>query len=144
MLHEITYISIGLEDIHPPAFFELLGEIRQQYCAKLSNGEVAAETDDYGCQNIVVTKDGQLKTVEDAAGDVISPDVQLGVLNEEGQCGARKGGRRRRFAGRKRSFGSKGYQYNIPKLPPLLKGVKMIDGRTKEQAMAAGTTLGSS
>ena len=63
MLHEITHISIGLEDIHPPAFFELLDEIRQQYYAKLSNGEVTAETD--------VTKDGQLKTVEDAARDVI-------------------------------------------------------------------------
>lgn len=28
MLHEITHISIGLEDIHPPCFWELLDEIK--------------------------------------------------------------------------------------------------------------------
>ena len=28
MLHEITHTSIGLEDIHPPAFYELNDEIK--------------------------------------------------------------------------------------------------------------------
>ena len=35
MLHEITHTSIGLEDIHPPAFWELLEEIKKQYKTKL-------------------------------------------------------------------------------------------------------------
>jgi len=35
MLHEITHTSIGLEDIHPPAFWELLDEIKKEYQTKL-------------------------------------------------------------------------------------------------------------
>lgn len=31
MLHEITHVSIGLEDIHPPAFYALLEENKQLY-----------------------------------------------------------------------------------------------------------------
>ena len=45
MLHEITHTSIGLEDIHPPAFWELLDEIKVEYQTRLTDGEVDGETD---------------------------------------------------------------------------------------------------
>jgi hypothetical protein len=31
MSHEITHLSIGLEDIHPPAFYDFLGGTKQEY-----------------------------------------------------------------------------------------------------------------
>ena len=51
MLHEITHTSIGLEDIHPPAFYELNAEIKQQYWELRRSGALAKETDTYvGCK----------------------------------------------------------------------------------------------
>lgn len=47
MLHEITHTSIGLEDIHPPAFYELNAEIKRQYWELRRSGAVANETDTY-------------------------------------------------------------------------------------------------
>lgn len=138
MLHEITHTKIGLEDIHPPAFWELLDEVRQQYVEKLQNGEVALETDDYGCNETVVTAQGEVKTIQEAARDTMdtsSPLLLTGSQTmEPGDCGAKKRRRwrRRRGGGRGNYRGySKGYQSNVPKRRPLLKGAKMIDGRTK-------------
>jgi len=141
MLHEITHTSIGLEDIHPPAFWDLLEEIHQQYLEKLQNGEVAQETDDYGCNETVVTAQGEIKTIQEAARDTVdttSSSSQLtvgGAPMEEGDCGAKKRRRWRRRRGRGNYRGggkySKGYQSNVPKRRPLLKGARMVDGRTK-------------
>ena len=137
MLHEITHTSIGLEDIHPPAFYELLEEIRQQYYEFLKRGLVDLETDDYGCKDMVVTQQGELKTIEEAAKDTMdSSQLALQVL-EEGQCGANKRRRRKRFRGRSITGRyNKGYQSNVPKRRPLLKGTKMVDGRTKAAKQA--------
>lgn len=129
----VTHTSIGLEDIHPPAFYELLDEIRTQYYEKLNAGEVDLETEPYGCNNTVVTQSGELKTVQEAASDTVRLDKEtMGKLGEEKACGAKKGRRRQGRRGGGRSGGSsKGFQSNVPKRRPLLKGAKMIDGRTK-------------
>ncbi|KAL3916658.1 MAG: hypothetical protein SGARI_007909, partial [Bacillariaceae sp.] len=149
MLHEITHTSIGLEDIHPPAFWELNAEIKQQYREKLVAGEVALETHDYGCNETVVTKYGQVKPIHEASRDILGSNFgkTSGGSNtkqtnsssnnskddnefKEEECGAKKKRRRRR---NRRKSGATGYQSNVPKgkKPPLLKGKKMIDGRTK-------------
>ena len=136
MLHEITHTSIGLEDIHPPAFYELLGEIHQQYKDLLQSGQVDLETDDYGCKDMVVTAQGELKTIAEAAKDTIESSP-LALTVTEGECGAKKRRRRRRYRGRNNNNNSaggshsKGYQSNVPRRRPLLKGAKMVDGRTK-------------
>jgi len=140
MLHEITHTSIGLEDIHPPAFYELLDEIRQQYYELLRAGEVDRETDEYGCQNLTVTPSGEVKTIQEAAREhhhTISNsntnnDPSLGQIAAEGDCGVKRRRRRRRrqWRGNNNKY-SKGYTSNVPKRRPLLKGAKMLDGRTK-------------
>ena len=67
-------------------------------------------------------------------GDDVSSSLGLlGAAGSEGECGARKG-RRRRWRGGGNRGGSKGYTSNVPKKEkrrPLLKGSKMIDKRTK-------------
>ena len=138
MLHEITHTSIGLEDIHPPAFWELLEEIKTEYRTKLAAGEVDLEKDDYGCDGQYISKSGELASVSASASDIFgaSGDSGLDLLSapgSEGGCGAKRGRRRRGGAG-KRSRGrghGKGYASNVPKKRPLLKGAKMIDQRTK-------------
>lgn len=160
MLHEITHTSIGLEDIHPPAFYELLNEIRKQYRHLLASGAVAAELDSYGCNSTVVVG-GAPQRIDDAARQV-DREQMLGLaralqppisgqaaaapvsLDEEGldagDCGASKrrrcGGRRKRPLGKlwKTTGADK-----RPKQPPLRKGAKMVDLRTKEGKKARET-----
>lgn len=144
LLHEITHVSIGLEDIHPPAFYELLDEIKEQYREKLLAGEVDKETDDYGTNGKFITGDGQIGSVAQSAADVLGingagADLGLNVLGSagsEGDCGAsKKRGKGSRHGGGRRGAGySKGYTSNVPsneKKRPLLKGAKMVDKRTK-------------
>jgi hypothetical protein len=133
MLHEITHTSIGLEDIHPPAFYELLEQIKAEYIQCLENKEVDLETDDYGCSANVVTVDGQVKTVREAASNVLGNTTDAFGQFAPEECGAskRRSSRRRfRGGGTKRSSSS-GFVSNLPKKRPLLKGSKMIDQRTK-------------
>lgn len=166
MLHEITHTSIGLEDIHPPAFWELLSEVRLQYQSLLNQGEVAAQArhynddDFYKCHETTVLE-GRVVSVCDAArqldrhqhlglstavaqasgsttGDASAgpeslppppdPDPDLDV----DQCGASR--RRKRRWRRRRSAGgpsSSRLSTRRPRKPPLLKGARMVDGRTK-------------
>ena len=141
MLHEITHTSIGLEDIHPPAFYELLGEIKAEYRAKLAAGEVYLETDDYGCDSNFVSSSGELASVSASASDILAPrgvlgDADLlGGVGSEGGCGASKRRRRRGGGARGRRGGNygAGYTRNLQKETkrPLLKGSKMVDKRTK-------------
>ena len=160
MLHEITHTKIGkvplspraaqlndikltvptgLEDIHPPAFWELLDEIKAEYKQRLESGEVDLEEDDYGCDGMYVSSTGKVAPISSSAldmfdGDDVSSSLGLlGAAGSEGECGARKG-RRRRWRGGGNRGGSKGYTSNVPKKEkrrPLLKGSKMIDKRTK-------------
>lgn len=144
LLHEITHTSIGLEDIHPPAFYELLDEIRQQYKEKLLAGEVDLEIDDYGCNGQYINRDGSVGSVASSAAELLGDDLKdlynIGVPNERdetGQCGvSKKRGNRRRSSKRGGNGGgkSKGYISNVinnEKKRPLLKGAKLIDKRTK-------------
>ena len=146
MLHEITHTSIGLEDIHPPAFWELLDEIKVEYQTRLTDGEVDGETDMYGCDTSYISSSGEVASVAASASDIVG--TSNGVFNNlnlldkvgsEGDCGSSKTRRRRRHGGghaRKKlgqggSARSSGYSSNIPKKRPLLKGSKMVDKRTK-------------
>lgn len=150
MLHEITHTSIGLEDIHPPAFYELLDQIKIEYRQKLAASEVDIETDDYGCNGQFISKSGEVASVTTSASDIVGTNGvnKLGLLGAsggEGDCGASK--KRRRMGGWKKrnnhSKYSKGYKSNVPKKRPLLKGTKMIDKRTKvgKAAMAERENL---
>jgi len=154
MLHEITHTSIGLEDIHPPAFYELLTEIKIQYKEKLVAGEVDLETDDYGCNGKYINRDGSVGSVASSSTDLLEHNsadnnIDDNMLNtaekETEQCGAsKKKGKRGR---RKYNVGgkSKGYISNVikEKKRPLLKGAKLIDKRTKvgKEAMSERANL---
>ena len=146
MLHEITHTSIGLEDIHPPAFWELLDEIKVEYQTRLTDGEVDGETDMYGCDTSYISSSGEVASVAASASDIVG--TSNGVFNNlnlldkvgsEGDCGSSKTRRRRRHRdgharkklGQGGSARSSGYSSNIPKKRPLLKGSKMVDKRTK-------------
>ncbi|KAL7541452.1 hypothetical protein ACHAXR_013268 [Thalassiosira sp. AJA248-18] len=140
MLHEITHTSIGLEDIHPPAFYELLDEIKVEYRKKLAAGEHNLETDDYGCKGQFISSSGELASVASSASDILGNNGVnnlglLGTEGSEGDCGASKKRRRHRGKWKKRNNkSSTGYTSNIPqkeKKRPLLKGSKMIDKRTR-------------
>ena len=152
MLHEITHTSIGLEDIHPPAFYELLNEIKIQHKEKLLAGEVDLETDDYGCNGHYITSDSSVGSIASSAADLLldhndinNLDDMMNTPGSETECGASKKrgrGRRRNGGGSggsgSRSIGgggekSKGYTSNVikEKKRPLLKGAKLIDKRTK-------------
>jgi len=137
MLHEITHTSIGLEDIHPPAFYELLNEITREYRANLESGQVAKETDEYGCNNTFVTISGEVATVGQAASGIVQQDGDVPLFASNEECGATKQRRRRRWrggGGKKRSAGKAMGTVALQKQEkrrPLLKGSKMIDKRTK-------------
>lgn len=129
----------GLEDIHPPAFWELLDEIKAEYKQRLESGEVDLEVDDYGCDGRYVSSTGRVASISSSAMDMFDGDdvgSSLGLLGSagsEGECGARRGRRRRRRGGGSRG-GGKGYTSNVPKKErrrPLLKGSRMIDKRTR-------------
>ena len=92
MLHEISHITIGLEDIHPPAFYELLDEIKREYATKLAAGEVDADTLDFGCDYTFITTQGQVLTVQAAATTTSHVDAAALTLDDGKDCGA---GRRR-------------------------------------------------
>jgi hypothetical protein len=140
-LHEITHISIGLEDIHPPAFWELLDEIKQQYSLKLQAGEVSKETDAYGCKDAYITGEGEVSNYEESAASS-SGNIQDNTLGDDGElCGARKAAGYRRRGGRGFRSGNKRSSVQAmgitaaekqQKRRPLKKGVKMIDKRTKD------------
>jgi len=49
MMHKITHTSISIKDIHPPALYELMDQIKVDYKEKFNTGEVDTESDDYGC-----------------------------------------------------------------------------------------------
>ncbi|KAL9191355.1 hypothetical protein ACHAXT_001061 [Thalassiosira profunda] len=149
MLHEITHTSIGLEDIHPPAFWELLDEIKKEYREKLAAGEVDLEKDDYGCKGQYISSSGSLASVATSASDILGANGTntlgtLGASGSERDCGAKKK-RRRRWNGKRGGGGnySKGYKSNVPKKRPLLKGKKMVDKRTKagKAAMAEAKNM---
>ena len=151
MLHEITHTSIGLEDIHPPAFWELLDEIKREYKEKLVAGEVDKENDDYGCAGQYVNKSGSLASVATSAADILGGNginnlALLGTQGSESECGASKGRKRRGNWKRKSGKNSAGFTSNVPKKEkkrPMLKGAKMIDKRTKigKAAMAERENL---
>lgn len=146
---------IGLEDIHPPAFYELLREIRKEYQSKLKNGEVDLETDDYGCSKSFISAGGEVGTIQEAASEEL---IELGAVESDeneaaDQCGASK---RRRRRGRQRGVGKKRSSSGMAmgtvalqkqqKRRPLLKGARMIDKRTKDgkAAMVARETMSAS
>ena len=85
-----------------------------------------------------MTREGELKTIEDAAKDTMDLSQLKPEALEDGQCGANKRRRRKRFRGRSNAGSrfKKGYQSNVPKRHPLLKGSKMVDGRTKSAKQA--------
>jgi hypothetical protein len=142
MLHEITHTSIGLEDIHPPAFWELLAEIKVEYQTRLTDGEVECETDMYGCDANYINSAGEVASVAASASDIVGTNRVFKNLNlldkvgSEGDCGSSKRRRRRQKRGgggarKKGGAHNSGYTSNIPKKRPLLKGSKMVDKRTK-------------
>lgn len=149
MLHEITHTSIGLEDIHPPAFYELMDQIKLEYKEKLAAGEVDLETDDYGCNGQFISSSGDLASVSMSAADILGNGVNnlglLGNAGSEGDCGASKTRRRRGNWKRNHKNYSAGYTSNVTKEKkrPLLKGSKMVDRRTKvgKAAMAGRENL---
>jgi len=151
MLHEITHISIGLEDIHPPAFWELMQEIKGEYATKLAAGEVDAETEEYGCKSsnkaadnnapLGHTNNGAASTTQ-AEDDANANEAAatLDTLQDGQSCGAGKGRYRRRRPGGSGENGAKrtavkalGIQAaeQSQKRRPLLKGSKLVDKRTK-------------
>ena len=138
MLHEITHTSIGLEDIHPPEFYELLKEIKGQYHELLGAGMVAKETDTYGTEAAYTTHDGRVTTVGEAARDVVGGSAGSGgggLPIEEFNCGVKKKRRGRGQRKRNRGSGSSGSGSAVAKKKqkrrPRGRGQKMIDGRTK-------------
>ncbi|KAJ1445079.1 hypothetical protein M885DRAFT_579845 [Pelagophyceae sp. CCMP2097] len=127
MLHEITHTSIGLGDIHPPAFYDLQKEIKQEYRAFLRSGAVAAETDAYGCDKLMVSGSGKLVSALDLYGPSADEPVED---MPDADCGVRRG--RRRNAGGRQQGGSTAPKNgsSVPKKRPLLRGQHMLDGRT--------------
>jgi hypothetical protein len=154
MLHEVAHTSVGLEDIHPPAFWELLKEISAQYRSLLIEGEVALETDPYGCNDAVIVN-GVPQRIDAAALQIDreqgpglgwalrvpsarpSPMLVSGAESGESDsrfaltegdgvqsCGASRR-RNRRFLKRRAVTKPR-------KAPPMLKGAKMVDGRTRD------------
>ena len=160
MLHEITHISIGLEDIHPPAFWDLLEEIKKEYKHNLEEGNVAKELETYGCDKTRITNTGEVSTVSESAN---LPNDFVDFSLDASDCGAgkrRNRGFRRRFGGsggrskKKRpvvqALGSRAaqQQQSEKRRPPLKKGAKMVDKRTKEgkglvAAMNTSSTRGT-
>jgi hypothetical protein len=165
MLHEIAHTSVGLEDIHPPAFWELLDEIKAEYRSALRSGEVALETDPYGCHETVVVR-GTPQRIVDAAQQV-DRDQRLGLAgalrppsvgeSQDGStatepltafedaeiqnCGSsnrryRRQRKRQRDVPRPNPPGDRAQvRQTAPKTSkkaPLLRGAKMLDGRTRD------------
>ena len=114
-----------------PAFYELMNEIKKEYREKLALGEVDLETDMYGCDAKVVTRNGMVITVAEAAVDIV-PKFQTKTvvtiastdfLDEE--CGVKRSRRRRMKGYRKRTLINNIGMQTTTKPPPLRKGAKM-------------------
>ena len=75
MLHEITHVSIGLEDIHPPAFYALLAENKELYF-KL-RGQIVSTKGGVGVDREILDSDDAL-------------DGPASIKDFKGECGARR------------------------------------------------------
>ena len=116
MIHEITHISIGLEDIHPPAFYDLMRENRR-LCMQLSG-------------NVVDTRGGVGLDKEILHSDQRIQDAAIELPDEQFACGVKKKWKRK-SVGVAKAVGVKAEEASEhAKKRPLLKGAKMVDGRT--------------
>ena len=126
-MHEVTHVSIGLEDIHPPEFYRQMNENWKIYRSLKSK--------------IVSTAGGVGVDAEILDGEVLQ-GMDDGAIGSDFQCGARKrwtGRWRRRSggAGTKRAGGGRARGVNTgEKRRPLLKGKRMRDGRTAKAKKA--------
>ena len=122
-----------------------------EYQKKLALGEVELETDMYGCDEKIVTRNGTVMTISNAAADIVPSFMTKNVTLDsptdnninDNECGVKR-------LRRRRSKGSAGYRKRKSKnlgtqtkQPPLLKGAKMIDKRTAagKRALTATATL---
>jgi hypothetical protein len=135
-----------------------LSEIRHEYRSKLLQGEIDLENDMYGCDSTIVTKNGDVMAIAEAASDVVPHFLNQSIAEatsvphtsddnfSDNDCGVKRLRRRRakKFGDKKRKrstfIGVKG---NSVRQPPLLKGAKMIDKRTLagKQILAASVSL---
>ena len=107
-----------MQFLKSPAFYELLNEIKLEYREKLALGEVDLENDMYGCDAKVVTKNGNVMPIFEAAADIVpsfmqgngttvsSPDNN--IVDDE--CGVKRL-RRRRMKGCAGYRKRKSYRY---------------------------------
>jgi hypothetical protein len=160
--HSFIYFKIGLEDIHPPAFYELLNEINN-IAPVWPMGKWRWKQMHFGCDEATVTKSGRVAPIAESAMDVLGPDKTTVVVvhhhldDDDGTTTGERNGitndssnefgvskRRNKSWGRRQRRGRNGssrcsYGHHVvagtnkkEKRRPLLKGAKMIDGRTKE------------
>jgi hypothetical protein len=119
MLHEITHITIGLEDIHPPAFYDAMRENRRLY------EQLKSE--------IVSTADGSTIDREILHSDDRVQNANVEVPEEQFVCGAKKRRKPKPSVGVAKAMGLKAEMAGVgQKRKPLLKGAKMVDGRSKK------------
>lgn len=118
-----------------------MNEIKKEYREKLALGEVDLETDLYGCDAKVVTRNGNVMTVAEAAADIVPTFMTKTVTTvtptdnilADDECGVKRFRRRRRKGStgyRKRTSMNNNTRTQTTKPPPLRKGAKMIDKRT--------------
>ena len=125
MIHEMTHISgLGLEDIHPPEFFEKMREVRGVYRKLLAEGAMDADDE--------ATDSGG-----DAAADGAGDSVEGGCKARKGR-GGRANKRKRRRPGASGATGAAGSSSSAaaagpkPKRRALGKKKSMIDRRNRE------------
>ncbi len=119
MLHEMTHIhGLGVEDIHPPEFYEKMREVIATYRRLLARG-------------MIVEADGDARG-DGGDGGALGGEVVHGELPEggcrRGRLGERKRGRRGRAGAREGT----GRGAQAAKRPALGKKRSMIDKRTTE------------
>lgn len=133
MLHEIAHIGgHGVDDIHPPEFYEELDKIRRQHRSLLAKGVIV---DPENCGQAVSTWTEDMRQVEGGCRTRRRRHAKARRRNDRKNSGSarnasdsRGGGSVARSTGRRRS----------EKLPPLGRKFKMIDKRTREgKRMAA-------
>ena len=117
LIHEITHISIGLEDIHPPAFHDLMRENRRLY------EQLKSE--------IVDTSNGSAIDKEILHSDERIQNAAIELPEEQFACGVKKK-YRKKSVGVAKAVGMKAEEAFIgQKRKPLLNGAKMVDKRSK-------------
>eukprot|EP00797_Seminavis_robusta_P025615 Sro44_g026530.2 (190) ;mRNA; r:33561-34130 len=108
-------------------------ECKKEYQQKLAAEELEQETDDYGCKDKYITGTGEVSTLQQSAGTVVSAEGM--TLGEDHWCGAKRARPSYSRRGTKRSsvqaVGIKAAELQ-QKRRPLKKGTKMIDKRTKD------------